>query len=339
MMSRKNPYKDIPPQPTGELPSYVLNDFDGDESVMADEIISNVYWGGVRQLTYRDGRDENGRDIFVKRPEKMGAQEWLDTIIGKTPIEEQAQIHTELIERAHTMSAVILSKMAKKSERGYVKLLAIVNQHSMWKSQGEYENMWEFLSDRFPYLDSTSGEYYEVKFMLETMFPLIEQFSPENAAFVLSNTENYAKFRGAASFVKEAFKDFSEDIQAANRREEEIKNEDVSDDMKADVKEDADAQRKKASEKLENDIKKVIIALGDKKVPANGPNGIRHILKRDGKTLHFKGRQFIDGKKTVFYLEVPNDYEKAVTNGLPFVEFAMSDIKALQNEINQKIKK
>lgn len=354
-MVRQQAYK-TPPYPVGEIPRFIINEYPEDVTDIVEEIKSHIYWHMlVPALKYKSNEE------FVSRPEGMGGQEWFNIVFSHTPEGEKSSLLNELIEKSFSKAAEVADSNQSKFSRAFLKVLSVINEHGMYRSQGECGNIEEYVMDRFPRLEPGSGEFSEVMFMINEMFPLLKEFGKElGVDEILSEKELYGKVRGSVAYVRASSNQFKDDFRQAEIRVQEIERKESDleqslktakpekapiiqaeleavSELKKSITKDAEIQKASASEKLRENVVTVIGALKDKSIGANGVNGIRNHLKREGKSIMFKGMVSLAPGRSVFYLDVPEQYQLAVERSLAnFVEFQMTDKNIMIKEMEKK---
>lgn len=351
-----------PPLPTkkgvGNLDRYLQGEEVSVDTIL-DETISLIYWTLVEGLKYTKGD-------FVYSYQGGDIKEWLFEVEQNTDKNDLSELQARLIDQATQTAAERLAKLRNKANLAMLKAFTQIAKYKMWR-RGEYSSMEEFLSERFGQLlsEGNTGEIYEVSFIISNILPAMKEFDKSNAKHILNNPEVYAKVRAIAPAARAAEKQFENDVADSNNRLAQLEQEErrVQDLTKSNdavkAKEAAQAlefiqEAKKiivqevkevtaaAEEKLKDFYVNTIEILGNKEIPAEGPNGARELSKKglSKKVVEFKGEVMYMNGKAYFLVAVDMDYERSVVSQLKhFVNFTVTDALAVYKKLGNLLPK
>ena len=317
------------PAPLGFTPPrWFLEDFGSMDEAIATDITSAIYWRNIQKL-----KDE-----------------------GKEFSEDDEVANATLLANSVLASALQADNVSDGAHRAMLRQLWEVQRNGLFHmAPEEYGSVQEWLMDRIPRLSPTSGELSDVMFLLEHLFPMLEKIGNGwDPASLLSFKEHWSKTRAAIPYMRMITKQMNNALSEVDSRFEEQKRTLSSLVIAGEEPEAIEHERRiliaVGEEKQETEerelkdwregIEKVLNVIADPDIPAGDDKQIKGTLFGDGKySYSFTGTKALIGNKTVYYVEVDKDYERAIESALhTIVDFQLTDLTIIYNQVNAHFK-
>jgi hypothetical protein len=340
MPFNKNSVTSIPAKPSAGIPRWAVENYEGAEQAMAEDLFSAIFWSRVKRLEEETGKPINLGDELVS---------------------------TKIIAASIMDAAVQSDTVADLSHRAFYLLTYQASKNNYFRlDPAEYTSASEWLSDKIARLTPGSCELYDLIFVYSNLFPMLEKmgngWTPEK---LLRFTDKWTRTRAAIPYMRNITKQFTE---AAVPLEKEIeqtieeaksitdentylstedpqykKNKAKVDKLLAKTQELSKEKEKvveEASVSFKQGITKALDIITDPSTPFTGPNSIGNVLARgDDNLIVFKGYKTRVNGKTIYTMMVDEDYERAVESPLRnIVEFTVGDPQGTINEIKSMMK-
>ncbi len=347
--------------PDAFVPSWLKEDYTGDEEALLSITYSYVFWERVAKMKIeKDGG-------FRSKPEEMQVADWWEEIKQQGGKAERQLLLSRQIAESLVAATLKLRSLKDKSERASVHGLTLLKNSDRFKQTGEFDDWKDFLSQKIISTDST-GEIYELQFLVESMLPTMEMIAQEtgDTGFktenILAMQNNFARTKEAIPAMREAERRFEMKFHAHDDQIGDIKKsiealsiekrnthdsekarilsialKDKADELSELSEKQQEAQSQAIDEHKEF-IVKVVEVIADPTIPRNGINGIRRRLER-GKVIMFHGEVCNMEKNTYIILKVSPEYVLAVEHPLEsFVDFHVSDLRNVVEKLQKLLK-
>lgn len=312
-----------PPRPNGSF-KWLTETYDGMESDLAQDAYASFYWKIRDRLAIEAGQE--GKDFEP---------------------DDDSTLNNQIRADAVSAASLQLDDLEDGSQRAKMQLWWVIKQNQLFRmTPQEYDSIEEFLSDRVPRLSPTSGEFYDIKFIMDELFPLLERvkngWKPKD---IIALKDEWSKSRASIPYMRQLVREiqFAEkanelQIKRSEKRlqkaevkvrsastpiEKKNAEEEVSQ-IKHEIQEykkEQEALYEVAKKKFQDGMDTVIGAITNPNVSAyDGENSIKNVLFNNKQVVLYKAEKFLTGNNTTVYMiEVPNHYERtfeSMTKGL-----------------------
>ena len=272
----------------------------------------------------------------------------------------KARLVSEAILRATERSQGLQGDM----QRAMYELIYIAKQTGAWQmGLYEYATLEEWLKSRLPDLEG-SGELYDIKFLLDHLFPLLEEigdtFQPSN---LLKMQEEWSKTRASIPYMRGLYNEYiaaaqvfdtkiekkkkekdklikkqaALDIESSEYHQNVIELATIIDDIKK-VEAEKGPATEKALEVFVNGIQKTLNIIADPEVSVragekNISTELRGMRQPDRKL--YNGYVATMRERTIFVFSVPNRLQRAIETALKYImQFKMTDPGQLTRDVS-----
>lgn len=320
-------------------PKWLGASYPGVEDDIAKDVLSSIFWN------------------MVKKGDGSGGYYDLKDTIVKARLVSQAIL--EATERT--------SSMQGETQRAMYKLIYLAQQTGAW-AMGlyEYATLEEWLKNRIPDLEG-SGEIYDIKFLLERLFPLLEQigdtYQPAN---LLSMQAEWSKTRASIPYMRDLYNEYmatlqkyeKEIVQKKKEKEEMVEkastlNVDTPEFVKTNdeiekineeihsIEVAKEPAEKEALEIFVTGIQKTLNAIADPEVAVRvGERNIMEELRgmRKPERKLEKGHCYLVNDRIVFVFGIHTKYQRAVESLLKnILRFTTSDYSNSSRDLSDAI--
>lgn len=334
-----------PPRPlTWDAPRWMVEDYEGMEEEIAEDIYSAFYW------RMRKEAEEKARQ----------ANESID-------FDNDIAARARLVSKAVMDASIHADKINKGSERAFFRLVWAVQRNGFFRTSGEeFESISEWLADRIPRLSEQSGELSDIMYLMQHVFPLLERIQNGwRAPDLMKIQEHWSKTRAAVPYLRQltrtlqdTHQTFADEIEKTEvsisklkrkasvaktpEEREEIQQEVVS--LKEKVKkieETKEKEVKKATKEFMDGFDRAFRVIQNPEVPTWGPTGVGAVLKAGSKNAlkKFQGyKALLSDRQTLFTVIVPERYDGAVESMLrTLVDFQLTDGAIIVSDIGKAV--
>jgi len=316
-------------------------------------------WLGV---TYPGVEKDIARDLFAVIFWDMNAHQAKSGIVYDLQDNVvKARLVSEAILRATERSQGLQGDM----QRAMYELIYIAKQTGAWQmGLYEYATLEEWLKSRLPDLEG-SGELYDIKFLLDHLFPLLEEigdtFQPSN---LLKMQEEWSKTRASIPYMRGLYNEYIAAAQVFDTKIEKKKKEKDKLVKKKATLEPAspedqritleigiieteirkvEAEKGPATEKalaiFVEGIEKTLNVIADPEVSVRaGEKNISTELRgmRQPERKLYSGYVATMRERTIFVFSVPNRLQRAIETALKYImQFKMTDPSQLTRDVSE----
>lgn len=340
-MTKKRKYslaiKGVPERPANPLPNYYSEAYVGMEQDMAEDILATMYW---------------------KRRDQLEAD-------GKWETEEKSASHALMIANVIMDAAPQADEMANAMERAKFRILMSIEKHKLYHlAKNEYDTFEEYLTDRLT-MSSNKSETSQLVFLINQFIPIVSKLGDNfDVNELLKMREAWSKAKETVPYLRQqinlflnATKPLDAEIETTEKyldklefratviEKEDKEYEEIKETIKVQTKKVKTLQKKKeqvveeASAELQEAVVKVLNVVADPEVSPDGPAGISKILQtgKSREHLMINGDMYLLPTSTVFYLEAPQGYARAVESSLrQFVTFTIRETGELFRHWQEK---
>jgi hypothetical protein len=330
-MMRKNIEENTtPPKPKGKPPRWLIEEYQGMEKDIADDIYAAIYW------KLRGEAEEKA----------MNAKK-------KFEPDNDLNIQAQLIADSITEAATQANRLQSGAERASHQLIQIINDMGLFRMvREEYDNIEQWLADRIPELPAGSGGLSNANYLHNIFLPLVREYGNGlSTQALLELKENWSKTQAAVPFMRQSSKELM-DTDTSYQREIEsvaVKVEKLSkkigktknpeekqalqdeiqslDEAKSNLEQERLEVMKETTKKFKKNFEKVLKVITDPSVPAWGPNNVTQILQQASGVKIFEGDKcYLGDGRVVYQIVLPADYERTMERFCrQFCEFSATD--------------
>lgn len=335
---------DIPKKLTTDPPRWLFEDYEGMEIDIADDVLSAIYWNMRNQAEHR--AKKKGEAVDFDSSESLNK--------------------ARLLADAYMRSAIHASQLKDGVDRAFIKLVYQIKSNGFYYAQ-EFDTIQEWLIDKIPKLSEKSGELYDILFLVNHFFPMLERvkngWQPKD---LMKMSDNWARtrstipyLRGITEEVATLEMEYKTAIESVSSTMEKLtaKLDHVEENEKGEIKKELrklkaekemleTSQEKEMSEafkKVEKGFDRAMKLIQDNSIPAHGPNNISQILNQEkNEIMIFDGDMSIiqgyGGKERVFMFVLPEKYSATVEGLLRnLIKFQMTDGKVALESLQKLI--
>lgn len=275
---------------TAGPPRWLGESYPGIEKDIARDVFSAIFWD-MTQRQAKDGQPYDLQDQVVK-----------------------ARLMSEAILKAAERSQTLQEDV----HRSVYELIYLAKKTGAWQmGLYEYASIEEWLKNKLPNFER--GQMYDIKFLLEQLFPLLESlgdnYHPEN---LLKFQEEWSKTRASIPYMRTLYNEYMSAL-----KENEAKGDSIVDDN--------------ALKTFTEGIQNTLNVIADPEVKAwSGDKTIATELRglRQPKKKMWNGHMGSVKQRTIYVFSVPNYLDRAVENALKNIaNFKGTDPQLLSNDV------
>lgn len=322
----------IPAKLGYDAPRWMLEDYPEMGDDIRSDIESAIYWS-IREIAEEKAEQAN-------EPINFDSDEELTKI--------------RLLSDAVMRSAVQADRITEGASKAFYALIYDVQKRGLYYAQ-EYETVQEWLVSKIPRLSEKSGELYDILFLINHFFPMLERVKNGKVRDLMKLKQHWSKTKAAIPFLRnlvenvaeleQNYKEAQQKVDTEISKLEQIiekdpeKKKELSKNIKKLNQEKKMLERsypieiKKANTEFKDGFDRAFDLIQQTEVPTWGPNGIGDLLSKDrNKPKIFDGDMSLvngfSGTERVFTFVVPDKYAQAVEASLRnIVKFQMTDGK------------